>query len=236
MCAGWIALLRVDGHARAFFLVFHTPAGEFAVVGVAFYAEVDRTVDHIGMAGRDQLFDLHNLLRDMPAGARNDVGPPHVEHVHVGEVAARVAFGQFHRMYAVEARLPHELVFAFIRVIGQMADIGDVLHIAHFVADVAQIAHCDIEADVTLGMADVRQAIDGRTADVDSHMVAMQGDEIFFLPCERVIDLQSHRHSVPINSCVVGRTTCARHWFAAPWSPPHPGCCSCSGSRSQPPP
>ena len=101
------------------------------------------------------------------AGARRNIGAGDAERVHVVEVGARVALDHLHRLDALAARALQDAILAAVE---QVADIGDVLHVAHAIAAEAQVAHDHVERDVGLGVADVRVVVDRRAADVHRHL------------------------------------------------------------------
>ncbi len=119
-----------------------------------------------------------------------------VEGVHVTEVAGGVLFRQLHRFELFKHGLLLELVFALVGVVGEVPDIGDVLNVPHAVTPAAQPADKHIEADVALPVTQMAVAVDGWTADVNTHEGRVQGFEILFRPGDGVVQF----HCAPIPS------------------------------------
>lgn len=61
-------------------------------------------------------------------------------------VAVGIKLNDFHRFQPVELRFLLDFVFAVVTVVGKMADIGDVTHITHFVAQIFQIPEQQVES------------------------------------------------------------------------------------------
>ena len=142
------------------------------------------------MAARKEFLDEFDLLDDVARGPRADVGPQDVQPVHVLEVRPRVALGQLHRVDALGLGLALDLVFALVGIVGQVAHIGDVLDVRDVVAQVPQVPDDDVERDVTLGVADVGVAVNGRAADVHADVRRVEGLEPHLVAVERVVDVQ----------------------------------------------
>ncbi len=128
----------------------------------------------------------------MAAGPRADVRPNAVQFVHVLEVAASIRFGQRHRMHFLSFCRLADFVFALIRIVGQMADVGDVLYIGNTVSEIAKISNQHIEADVTFRVPQMSVPVNGRPADIYSDFAFLQRLELLFLSRQAVIKLQSH--------------------------------------------
>ena len=75
-----------------------------------------------------------------------------------------------------------------------MAHIGDVAHIAHFVAEMSQIAEKYVERDGRTRMSQMAVAIDGGTAYIHAHAPLHERHKQLLPPCERVIDKQILLH------------------------------------------
>jgi len=85
-------------------------------------------------------------------------------------VTVQIVLHHFHRLQLFQACFLGNLVFAFVSIVFQMAHIGDVAHIAHFVPQVGQVAEKDVECDGRTGVSEVCIAIDCRTAHIHAHM------------------------------------------------------------------
>ncbi len=73
-----------------------------------------------------------------------------------------------------------------------MAHIRDVLHVAHLVPFVAQIACDHVKGDVRLGMAQVSVIVNRGTAYVHVHPPIDQRDKFLFLARQKIVDCKRH--------------------------------------------
>ena len=162
------------------------PAGELAVRFELRDVEIDRAVHLVGVALLQQRLDQLDLLDDVAAGPRADIGTNAVELVHVLEIAARVILGQLHRVLSLLPGRLGDLVLALVRIVGQMADVGDVLHVGDAVPEIAQVPHEHIETDVALGVAQMGVPVYGRPANVHPHPPLLQRLE-FILPSRQAV-------------------------------------------------
>ena len=117
----------------------------------------------------------------MAGGAGFDGGAFHVECVHRAVVAVDVELRHFHRLQLFEAGLFGDLVLTGVGIVLQMAYISDVADVAHFVTDMLEVAEDEVEGDGGAGVAEVRLAIDGRSADIEADMTGIQWDKMFLL-------------------------------------------------------
>ena len=140
------------------------------------------------MAFVEQLADHGDLFGDVARGARGNVGTLHIQRVHIAEKLPGVGLGDLHRLFALQARLLEELVFAGVGIVGEVTHIRDVLHIAHRVAEMAQIALDHVEGDITFRVTEVRRAVHGGSAHVHPHKTGGEGLEDFFFAGERVVN------------------------------------------------
>jgi len=180
-----MALLLNHIEARPRHLLLHLAPGELAIFGKFADIEIDRAVDLIGHPLFEQLLHQFDLFGDVAAGARRDVGAQHIEGVHGGEIGAGIALDQLHRLQLLALGPAQDAVLTAVE---EMADVGDVLHIAHLVAEEAQVAHDHIEGEIALDVADVGVVVDRRAADV--HVDAAGGDRLeeLFLAAEAVVN------------------------------------------------
>ena len=88
-------------------------------------------------------------------------------------------------MFALRAR--EHLVLARVRVAGEVSDIGDIHYAFDVVARETQIFFQHILHDIGAEVADVGEVIDGGTAGVHIHSVALVGDEFLLGLSERVV-------------------------------------------------
>jgi hypothetical protein len=59
-------------------------------------------------------------------------------------------------------------VFALVGIAQQMAYVSDVLDIGNIIAEILQVSHETIEADVAFGVSEMGVAVNSRAADIDS--------------------------------------------------------------------
>ena len=70
--------------------------------------------------------------------------------------------------------------------------VGQVHHLADFVATVSQVPAQSVLKDKSAEVADMRIVIDRRPAGVDSHLVAFQGTKLVHPRGQRVVEAQRH--------------------------------------------
>ncbi len=73
-----------------------------------------------------------------------------------------------------------------------VVDVGDVTHVGHVVAAVAQPTGDHVERDHHPCMTDVAEVIDRHATDVHTHLIAFQRAERFLGLGQRVVDRQRH--------------------------------------------
>ena len=155
---------------------------------VFLYIEIYRAVAHVGIAVVKNLLHQLLLLDDMTRGVGLDRGGKHVEHIHSLVVAVGIVLGYLHRLELLQSGLLLYLVVALIGVVLQMAHVGDVAHIAHFVAQMLQVSEEDIKRDGGAGVAQMGVAIYGGAAHIHAHVGGMQRLEGLLLARQRVIN------------------------------------------------
>jgi len=107
-----MALVLADILAGASFLLAQAPVRQLAVFRMAVHVEIHvAIIRHVGVALLQQRLDHLDLLWNVAAGARADVGAHHTERVHVFEVAARVGLDDLH---GLGLRLPRLLENAIL--------------------------------------------------------------------------------------------------------------------------
>ena len=111
---------------------------------------------------------------------RRNVRPGNTERIHVGEIFAHVFFDKFHWLDFVAPGAFQNLVLATIRIIRQVTDIRDVLHIAHAEAREPQPLDNHIKADIHFGVAQMCIVIDGWSADIQVDAPVNDGFKGFF--------------------------------------------------------
>ena len=85
-------------------------------------------------------------------------------------VSVGVELHDLHRLELLEACFLRYLIFAFIGIVLEVPHIGDVAHVAHFVAEVHKIAIEDIEGDSGTCVPQMGVAVHRRSADIHAHM------------------------------------------------------------------
>jgi len=80
-----------------------------------------------------------------------------------------------------------DLVLALVGVVLEVAHVGDVADVAHLVAEVGEVAEEDVEGDGRPGVAEVRIAVDGGSADIHAHMRRVEGFKLRLPAREGVI-------------------------------------------------
>ena len=166
--------------AGAFERVFEVAAGEHSVVvvGVIFLdVEVHASVAFVGVAGvQDLLYGL-DLLDYVAGGAGLDGGRRHVQQAHGLVVAQGVGLHDLHGFELFEPGLAGDLVLPFVGVVLQMAHVGDVAHVAHLVAEVAQQLEEHVVGHSGARVSEMGVAVDGGPADIHAHVAGMDGHE-----------------------------------------------------------
>ena len=83
-----------------------------------------------------------------------------------------------------------ELVFAFVRVVGQVADIGDVDDMGELVTLPAERPPQQIGKNIGPHITDMGIVIDRRSAGIDARFTRMHGHELFHLASQAVEQFQ----------------------------------------------
>jgi len=69
---------------------------------------------------------------------RGYVCTENIQRIHIAKVTANIFFNDLHRMNMVDLGLLLNFVFTFIRVVGEVSDIGNVLYIQYFVPEISR--------------------------------------------------------------------------------------------------
>ena len=179
--------------------VVQVAAGQLAVVVVVVvlgHVEVDGTLAFVGISVLQYLLYQFNLLDDVSRCLRLDAGTQYAQGIHSLVVTVGVILCHFHRLQLFQTCLLGYLVLAFVRVVFQVAHVGNVAHIAHFISQVLEVAEEDIEGDGRTGVSQVRVAIDRRAADVHTHVWGVQRLEYFLRSAQCVVNRQLMFHIV----------------------------------------
>ena len=175
-----IVLAVVDFDTGAGHHVVEAATAQFAVVGELFDAVIDVVVDDVGIAfvdeGLDHVDDFIHVFRY--AGIL--VGPADVELVHDVEVRCDIAVGN---------GIPRD-AFAVGSVDDLIVDVGEVLDVRDFIAQVFQIALDDVPRDERTGIAHVGMVVRRNAADIHLDLARRNGHEDFFFTGQCIIYFQ----------------------------------------------
>lgn len=173
----------VDLDARTDLQVFDLLARQLAIAN-----ELADAVIHVAIARRvgialvDQGLDHLVHAGDMAGGTRLDVRAQHVQTTFVLMHRGDHALDQRLERLAVLVGPADDLV----------VDVGDVTHIGHVIAALAQPAGDDVEGNHHPGVTDMAEVIDGHAAHVHAHAITFQRLERFLGLAQRVVDRQCH--------------------------------------------
>src|SRR3989304_5461625 len=115
---------------------------------------------------RIPLFHNLNLFGDVCRSPWRDVGSQVIEGIHVFKITLRVYLDKFCRFYPLPLCTFEYLIFAGICIIGQVSDIGDVLHVTNLITQVSEVTDDYVKTHITLGMPNVWMVIDRRAAHI----------------------------------------------------------------------
>ena len=96
-------------------------------------------------------------------------------------VAEGVILHHLHRLQLLESGLLADLVLSFISIMLKVTDIGDIADIAHFIAEVPEQLEQHVVGHSWAGVAKMSVTINGRPADIHSHMAFMDRLEKFLI-------------------------------------------------------
>ncbi len=154
------------------FQVLYYPAAQLAVavfLVVALHIKIYRAVCLVGKAVLLYFFDHFYLLGNVAGSPWFYAWWQAVKGFQSLVVAMGIALCYLHRLQLLGFGLFSQLVIAFVCIIFQVAHIGYVAHVAHFVATVGKVTEQQVESDCRAGMAQVRVAIYCRAAHVHAH-------------------------------------------------------------------
>ena len=167
----------------------HVAAAQLAVLLVGRDVKVDIAVHLVGVPLLNQFLCHLDLLGDMSRGPRGDVGALHAEPVHIAKIDVGVLFGDLHRFQLFDLGLFLQLVLALVGVVGQVADVGNVLDIPHVVSQIPEIADNHVEGDIAFGVPQVGIPIYRRPAYVYAYESLFYGGERFLVTGKRVVNM-----------------------------------------------
>ncbi|OQB90409.1 MAG: hypothetical protein BWX83_00853 [Candidatus Cloacimonetes bacterium ADurb.Bin117] len=164
---GRIAFLEVFQHSGAGKLFFCLFAGELAIFRQRGGVEIDVAVHLVGVAAFFQSGDGGDDLRKHFRGTGLMGRSADAE----GRAVFQKGFGILVRDLLVGhplfKRLGDDLVF----------DVGDVLHVIHFVAAEFEVAAEDVKSEKGAGVADVEVVIDSWSAGIHFHLARSEGNK-----------------------------------------------------------
>ena len=163
---GLALLAELD--ALAGFEPVDVEAREIAVVGLLRRVEVDAVGRAVRVAVALDVGDERDLLGDVVGRAAQDVGSSMLSALHVGEERVGVELRDLPRRLAGAPRALLHLVLAGVGVGREVADVGDVHHVADAIAVPAQHALQHVLEQERAEVADVLVVVDGRPAGVQA--------------------------------------------------------------------
>ena len=159
------------------------------MVAIVFFdVEIHAAIALVGIAVVDDFLHQLLLFNDVSGGVGLDAGRKHIQLLHSGMVAIGVVLGYFHGLELLQSCLLFNFVVAFIGIVLQVAHIGDVAHIAHFVAQRFQIAKQHIESDGRACVPQVRVAIHGGSAHIHTHRLFVDRHKMLFSAGECIVN------------------------------------------------
>jgi hypothetical protein len=168
---GGIALFA-DVDALAGLLALEVESREVAVVRLLRRVEVDAVGRPIAVAVLLDVGDEGDLLRDVVGRPAQHRGILDVERLHVGNERRRYRAARSPRPTCRSAGALLHLVFAGVGIGGEMADIGDVHHMANAVAVPLESALQQVLEQERPVVADVLIVVDRRAAGVEADFAA----------------------------------------------------------------
>ena len=165
-------------------------AGQPAVAGELADVVVDGAVDLVGEALLEQRSRHVDHLGDVVACLRHHVGGVEVEERLVVEPGGGVEVGDLPGGLALErGRLLHLVAGGqrIVLVVAHVPDVGDVLDVAHLVAEVLERPVQQVAEQVRPQVADVRVLVDGAAAGVDADLPGLERLEVLDPAGERVV-------------------------------------------------
>ncbi len=122
-------------------------------LAVFFNIKIYRTFAFVTHSFFQNGFNHRNLLYNMSGSTRFDAGFQHIEFIHGGMIAVSKILYHFHRFQLLKACFFCNFIFAFVGIIFEVANIGNITHIAHFEAQVLQVTKYQVEGNSRTGMA-----------------------------------------------------------------------------------
>ena len=161
---------------------------------VSLYVKVYGAVALVGKTVVDDFLNQLYLFHDMSRGVRLYAWRKHVEGLHRRVITVGIILRYLHRLKLFEPCFLRNFVLALVCIVFQVAHIGDIPHVAHLVSEVLQVTEKDVEGYRRTRMAEMRVAIDGRSAHIHSHVWCVKRLKAFFLTRQRIINKQCLFH------------------------------------------
>ena len=127
-------------------------------------------------------FGIIDHLRHIIGGDGPMCGLPYVQRLNVFPISLGIMARDVPNGLRFLRRHFFHLVFACIRIVGQMPDIGDVDDMGQLIALVGQHAAQRVGKDISAHIADMWVIIHRRSAGIDARFAFMNGCEGFQLP------------------------------------------------------
>ena len=184
------AFIRRDVDAGAGFHLVETAIGEAAVVRHRGHVKQHMVLGDIRVPPGDEHFAQRHHLADMSGRARLDGRRQHAERGDVLVELRRRLLGELSDRHDwIEIGIPlHRPRVDLVVDVGDVARVGDVL----LAVDVAEQPKQHVENDDGPRVADVREVVDRRPADVHAHVAGIDRLERLLAPRQRIVERESH--------------------------------------------
>ena len=153
--------------------------------------EIDVSAGKIGITGVHEPGNDFDVLVNTVGGRLHYVRPLDVELAAVLEEGVGIKLRNLHHALVLASGALEHLVFALVRIGGQVSYIRDVHDALDRVSDITQILLQHVFHDIGAEIADVGIVIDRRAAGVHLDDVRMVRDEQLFLPACRVVQIHA---------------------------------------------
>ena len=105
-------------------------------------------------------------------------------------VAVEVVLHHFHRLKLFEESFLCDFILAFVGIMFEVSDIGDVSDVAYFIAQMGKVSEKDVESYCRTSMPEMTVSVNRWAADIHSNVGCMKRLEGFFGAAEGVVDGQ----------------------------------------------
>jgi len=192
-----IALARNIADAPFRELGFEVEPRKLRVAGKFRGVEIDAIVDPVTEAVSLQRLDQRDLLGDVLGRFAEHLGRQAPHPLAVPQPLLGVLRGDFRGGLAALGGRALHLVFARIRIIGQMAHIGDVDDVGDAIVLREQRSLEQVREELGAEVADVLGRIDGRPAGVDAGVPGLDGFEDFLASRSGVVENERFHSNPP---------------------------------------